>query len=202
MRLKCLPSSVRGRRGATLVEFALMSTVFFMFLFGMLEYCRFLLVQHIGGLATRDAARFAAVNASRDEVLLDANGAPSATGTPVATTGTTHPTQVLPYEPALASNRRKYRVDFIERYLISRMGGTQGNIRDMVVRVYPTDSAALYQNPAVVLPKENSTSWNDADFPARVAVEISGQYQPILPNFLFLGGITRINIISLTIMEG
>lgn len=178
-----------------------MLVIFFMFLFGMFEYCRFLLVQHVGGVAARDAARFASVNGSKDLARVYTNPYTN-TFVDMPTTGITHPTQALTYEPSLAADRRKYKVQFVEDFLYTRMGGIQGNVKDMVVRVYPTDASSLYGNPAVMLPKQNSTSWNDVDFPGRIAVEIGGQYEPILPSFLFMGGITRINIVALVVVEG
>jgi len=201
MKMVCNQKSAR-RRGATLVEFALMLVIFFMFLFGIFEYCRFLLVQHVGGVAARDAARYAAVNSGKDQAVFYTDPYNLGSITFPVTTGIVHPTQRLTYEPALASDRVKYKVDFIENYLKQRLGGIDGNIKDLVVRVYPADAASLYANPAVMLPKQNSTSWNNADFPGRIAVEIGGQYEPILPSFLFMGGITRINIVALVVVEG
>jgi Flp pilus assembly protein TadG len=56
----------RRRRGATIVETALVMAVFFMLLFGIFEYCRFLMVLHIANNAARDGARYAAVNVGTD----------------------------------------------------------------------------------------------------------------------------------------
>jgi len=194
------PSS--HRRAATIVEFGFVVIVFFMFLFGMFEYCRFLLVQHVGGVAARDAARYASVNSSKDNAVFYTNPYNAGSVTYPITLGTAHPTQRLAYEPALASDRVKYRVPFVETYLKQRLGGIDFNIVDLVVRVYPADPASLFANPAVMLPKQNSTSWNNVDFPGRIAVEIGGRYEPILPSFLFMGGITRINIVALVVVEG
>ena len=50
------------RRGVTIVESALVLTIFLGLLFGLFEYCRFLMVMHITNNAARDGARYAAVN--------------------------------------------------------------------------------------------------------------------------------------------
>src|SRR5881275_1242997 len=50
------------RSGATTVEFALVSVMLFMMLFGIFEYGRFLFVYHLTTNAARDAARFAVVH--------------------------------------------------------------------------------------------------------------------------------------------
>ena len=50
------------RRGMTLVESTLVLMVFLMLLFGIFEYCRFLMVLHITNNAARDGARYAVVN--------------------------------------------------------------------------------------------------------------------------------------------
>lgn len=50
------------RRGAVAVEFAMASIVFFMFLFGIVEYSRFLFMYNTLENATREACRFAVVS--------------------------------------------------------------------------------------------------------------------------------------------
>src|SRR5829696_7424140 len=59
MRLRTRPSR---RPGSTLVESALVIAVFLLVLFGIFEYCRFLMVLHVTNNAARDGARFASVN--------------------------------------------------------------------------------------------------------------------------------------------
>src|SRR5690242_13859677 len=51
----------RARRGITVVECTLVLSVFLLLLFGIFEYCRFLLVLHVTNNATRDGARYASV---------------------------------------------------------------------------------------------------------------------------------------------
>jgi Flp pilus assembly protein TadG len=52
-----------GRRsGATTVEVAVVLSVFLMFLFGIFEYCRYLMVIQVTTNAARDGARYAVVN--------------------------------------------------------------------------------------------------------------------------------------------
>lgn len=54
------------RRGMTIVESALVLTVFLMLLFGIFEYARFLLVLHVTSNAARDGARYASVNLDKN----------------------------------------------------------------------------------------------------------------------------------------
>lgn len=57
--------SLRHRRRATyLVEFAVAATVFFLFLFGVIEYGRLLMTRHLLDNAAREGARYAVVNTS------------------------------------------------------------------------------------------------------------------------------------------
>src|SRR5689334_17002312 len=53
------------RRGVTVVEGALVLSVFLLLLFGMFEYCRFLLVLHVTNNAAREGARYAVVNVDK-----------------------------------------------------------------------------------------------------------------------------------------
>jgi Flp pilus assembly protein TadG len=52
----------RRRSGALSVETAVVLTVFLLFLFGILEYCRFTFVRQVVQNAAREGARYAVVN--------------------------------------------------------------------------------------------------------------------------------------------
>jgi Flp pilus assembly protein TadG len=54
----------RPRKGTTIVEMAFVAIVFFMFLFGVLEYARFIFIQNMLDTAAREGARFAVVQTS------------------------------------------------------------------------------------------------------------------------------------------
>lgn len=54
------------RRGAAAVEAACVLGVFFMLLFGVFEFCRYLMVLHVANNAARDASRYASVNVGND----------------------------------------------------------------------------------------------------------------------------------------
>src|SRR5947199_9957244 len=54
------------RRGAAAVETALVLGIFLILLFGVFEYCRFLMVLHVANNAARDASRYATVNVGSD----------------------------------------------------------------------------------------------------------------------------------------
>lgn len=64
------PCSARRnpRRGAAAVEAALVLAVFFMLLFGVYEFSRFLMVLHVANNAARDASRYASVNVGNDSL--------------------------------------------------------------------------------------------------------------------------------------
>jgi Flp pilus assembly protein TadG len=60
-----LRSSASRRSGATTVEVAVVLSVFLLFLFGIFEYCRYLMMLHITTNAARDGARYAVVNVNK-----------------------------------------------------------------------------------------------------------------------------------------
>ncbi len=67
--IKVVSTSDRDpRRGASLVEFTLVALVFFMFLFGILEYVRFIFFQNLLNNAAREGARFAVVSTTDSTV--------------------------------------------------------------------------------------------------------------------------------------
>ena len=60
-----------NRRGAALVEFALVVTIFFLFFFGILEYCRLVYVRQVVMNASREGARYAVVNLFDSTIVAD-----------------------------------------------------------------------------------------------------------------------------------
>lgn len=99
------------RRGATIVESALVLPMFLMILFGIFEYCRFLMVLHVTGNAARDGARYASVNLSKPSTF--------STTDYTDASGTVYPSVV--------------------KYTTARMGGTQGNVQGFAVTVTARD---------------------------------------------------------------
>lgn len=63
-------SSRPKRHGHYVVEFVLVATIFFMFLFGILEYARLLMMMEMLQNACREGARFAVVH-TNDKVTAD-----------------------------------------------------------------------------------------------------------------------------------
>ena len=165
MLIRRTPNGSRQRRGATLVESALVLGVFLALLFGLFEYCRFLMVLHVADNAARDGARYATVNV----------GKPTSFDTTDYTDpgGTTYVS--------------------IQSYTTARMGGVDRQIVGYQVAVYPCDPVGMSQTPPVVRPKSlnppaypdpfnpsdpNRVSWNAAAFTERIAVHVRGTYRP------------------------
>jgi Flp pilus assembly protein TadG len=200
MLIRRTPNGSRTRRGSTIVESALVLVIFLALLFGLFEYCRFLLVLHVANNAARDGARYAVVNVSK----------PSNFDTTPFTdaAGITYPS--------------------IQAYTTSRMGGVDQQITGYQVAVYPCDQAGLAMSPPVVRPKTTSTAtpavypdpfnqsdpnrvpWNAAAFTERIAVHIRGTYNPITPLSVTSGRTTialvpnniPLNVISIMGSEG
>ena len=51
-----------ARRGVTIVESALVLSIFLMLLFGVFEYCRYIIWMHVTTNAARDVALYTTVN--------------------------------------------------------------------------------------------------------------------------------------------
>ena len=180
------------RRGLTAVESALVLSVFLMLLFGMFEYCRFLMVLHVTNNATRDGARYAVVNADKPATFDDTDYT-DATG-------------------------RVY--DSIQKYTAARMGGVQKNIEGFQVAAYAVDPTGLTLTPPVVRPKAkagapagtypdpfnssdpNAVAWNSAAFTEKIAVTVNGTYRPLLPSLLFMPNTISVNTTSIMGSEG
>lgn len=59
------------RRGAALVEFAVVVSIFFLFMFGLLEYCRLVFVRQVVINASREGARYAVANVTDTTMVSD-----------------------------------------------------------------------------------------------------------------------------------
>jgi Flp pilus assembly protein TadG len=156
---------------------AFICTILFMFLFGILEYCRLLFVMHLANNAARDGARYAAVH----------TGGGTMPGEPTTITSTN------------ITNVVNTGIDSSIVYG-SGMCGMQQNITGYTVNVFYVDPVALAQTPAVVQAK-SGTSWSDAPFGQQIAVQITGTYQPIAPSLLFLNASIPFNIIVMANSE-
>lgn len=182
------------RRGLTAVEAALVMSVFLMLLFGMFEYCRFLMVLHVTNNAAREGARYAVVNVDKPSTFDSTNYSYT------DSTGATVTSQN------------------IEAYTTSKMGGIHTrNIEGFRVAVYSADPAGLAQTPPVVRPKTktagtypdpfsnsdpNALPWNSAGFTEKIAVTIDGTYRPILPSFMFMPATISVRTTALMGSEG
>lgn len=175
----------------TVVESALIMVVLAMLLFGIFEYCRFLLVLHMTNNAARDGARYAAVNLDKP-LNFDVVDYTSPAGRVYAN---------------------------IHRYTKERMGGCDGQLMGCKVAVYPVDYAGLQLTPPVVRPKTrhaggtifpdpfnpadpNLTEWNELVFTERMAVTIKGTYKTALPNLLWMPSTIEIKVTALSFSEG
>jgi Flp pilus assembly protein TadG len=166
------------RRGVATVEMALVSILLFLFLFGIFEYCRLLFTLHVAQNAAHDAARFAAVHTGGGTMAGDPATFASTDIVNIATTGQT---QGITYG--------------------SGMCGMQGNLQNFTVNVFTVDPVALAQTPAVVQALAGS-QWNSAAFDGNIAVQITGNYQPVMPSLLFMGSSIPVTVTVMFSSEG
>lgn len=181
------------RRGMTVVESALVLSVFLMLLFGMFEYCRFLMVLHVSNNAAREGARYAVVNIDKPSNF--------------------------DYVDFTDSGGKTFA--HIQKYTTSRMGNIHiRNIENFRVACYAVDPAGLALTPPVVRPKAKPTAgtgvypdpfnntdsnrvpWNSSQFTEKIAVTVDGNYRPILPTFLLMPGSISVKTTSVMGSEG
>ncbi|MCE9530006.1 MAG: pilus assembly protein [Planctomycetes bacterium] len=149
------------RAGVATVEMALVSFMLFLFLFGIFEYCRLLFVLHLAENAAHDAARFAAVHTSGGTMAGEPTSISNADLQNLCKTG-----QVsgVAYGTGLC--------------------GMDKNISGLTVNVFTVDPTALATGTVQQL---SGSTWDSASFSQKIAVQITGTYQPVLPSFLFMG---------------
>ena len=170
----------RTRRGMTLVECTLVLSVFLMLLFGIFEYCRYLVVLHITNNAARDGARYASVLVSS-----------------TATASVTRQ-QIIDYTKARLAGVQKNIIGCdVAVYAVDQAGL---DLATPVVRP-KTKTPGTYPDP--FNPNDsNAVPWNSAPFPDRIAVTVKGTYKPLLPTFLLMPSTININITAIMGGEG
>ena len=182
------------RRGMTVVESTLVLSVFLMLLFGLFEYCRFLMVLHVTHNAARDGARYAVVNLDKPDNF---------TTTDYGTKPCIHTYTTL----RMGAQQKN----------INNVHATYSP-NGFQIAVYVCDQASLEQTPPLVRPKRastaggfpdpfvygaaNSVSWRSAAFTERVAVTIRGTYQPFTPVLLIMPTAIPIYVTSVMGSEG
>ena len=171
------PRSVR--RGAAAVEFAMISVLLFSMLFGIFEYCRLIFALNVTSNACRDAARFASCR----------TGGGTLAGEPV----TILDTDVQGVVTTGQFNGTTYGTGML---------GIQNSISGYTVSVFKADPAGLAQNPAVVQPDPTGSSWTNAGFQEKIAVQVTGNYQNIAPGLLGLNPTIPFKVTVMVSSEG
>jgi len=93
----------------------------------------------------------------------------------------------------------------VKNYVKLQMGGADTMIKGFDVSTFPCDNTTMYADPPVIKAQTSYTAWNSASFTQRIGVKIIGDYQPILPVFVFFlsGGTTiPLNITACSGSEG
>ena len=181
------------RRGLTIVESTLVLSVFLLLLFGMFEYCRFLLVLHVTNNAAREGARYAVVNMDK----------PS------------------DFDYADYTDATGKTFDNVQKYTTNRMGGVHTrNVVGFRVACYAVDQTGLSQSPPIVRPRAKATApagtypdpfnntdgnrvpWNSAAFAEKIAVTVDGTYRPLLPTFLLMPSSISVKTTAIMGSEG
>jgi Flp pilus assembly protein TadG len=170
----------RGRRGAAIVEAALVLSVFLMILFSIFEYCRYMMVLHVTHNAARDGARYAAVNVNC-------------------------PSDQIADRKTAIENYTKDRMLGVQKQVsnlkvaVYPCDSAGLALATPVVRSKSSTGAAPYPDPFGATPY---TPWNNAVFTERVAVTIKADYKPILPTLLRLMPNWSLSVTAITASEG
>ena len=172
-----VPRRAGPRGGATSVEFAVVSFVLFLMLFGILEYARLLFIHHVATNAARDAARFAAVR----------TGGGTMPGEPVVVTA----------DDVKAVARTGL---FDGRPYGSGMCGMDSQLDGFTVEVFAVPESDLYATPPNLDPA-GKPAWTAAAFQQKIAVQVAGTFRPVLPDLLGLGAEVPVRVTVLISSE-
>jgi hypothetical protein len=177
MRQNTPNNRTRRRPAATIVEGAFVISLFLLFLFGILEYSRYLMFLHVTTNAIRDGARYASVNVDKPSNF-----------------------------PTVDYVQGAFVYKSITAYTTTRLGGCEKMLDNgYTIEIFPCDPASLAMTPPQVAPKGGSigaTPWNESSFTERICVRLKGKYRMVLPTFLFLNSEINVSISSVVGSEG
>ena len=171
------------RRGAVVVESALVMGIFFVLLFGVFEYCRFLMVLHVTNNAARDGCRYATVNVGCDPDPMQVAAKKA---------------EILAYIDARMGGVNQNIVGYTRAVYPCTSAGFALTPPQAVPKSLSSGTPADPFNPS----DSNNPPWNQAAFTERIAVTIKGTYQPVTPLLLFLPSSIPINITAVMGSEG
>jgi Flp pilus assembly protein TadG len=168
------PTKPAARPGTTAVEFAVVIATTLMFLFGIIEYARFLYFLHVANNAVREAARFAVVHTGDGTTL----GAQTDKTAPTNSDGS-------PASGATVYGVVNFYMNGANSALVS------GTYTISAYNATPSTGAAI-----------GGTSWNSAAYGGAIAVQVSGTYQFMAASLLKLSSATlTVNVKSMMATE-
>ncbi len=138
-------ANIKKRSATTTVELAVVASIALLFLFGILEYARYVHLRQIVGNAAREGSRYAVVRTGDGTTTSDV-------------------------------------VQEVQR----RLGGRGKELQNLTIEVLNVDP-----NTGTPIP---ASSWTESGFGQAIAVRITGEYKPILPDFLMTQQMLTIDI--------
>jgi len=172
------------RRGATVPETVLVLAVFLLLLFGLFEYCRYLLVLHVTNNAARDGARYAVVNVNCPADQIAAKQ-----------------TEIINYTTDRMGGVQKNIIGYKVAVYPCDPAGLAMTPPQVIPKTAVTGTA---DDP--FQPYNASTNplppWNQATFTERIAVTIKGKYKPVMPTFLLMPDLIDVNVTAVMGSEG
>jgi Flp pilus assembly protein TadG len=128
---------------------AVVASVCLLFMFGVLEYGRLLMVHQLIDNAAREGARYAVVHTYDATVVADS-----------------------------------------QQRTVAVLGGQNGHLQNFNVQVFEADSSG-----------NNIGLPTNAAFGEYIAVQIDGDYTPVLPSFLHMGGTVHLKALAMMYSE-
>lgn len=160
--MRIVSRSQQRRRGATAVETAVVISIALLFVFGIVEYARYIFFLQAADNAAREAARYAAAHTNDNTAVGNLNDSP--------VFDSTNPNFPGAY---LAPNTS------IRAVAGHQMGNLKNTLAGYNMTIYNAD------------PQTGTSlggNWYDSPFAGALVVEITGNYQFFLPTFLKLPG--------------
>jgi Flp pilus assembly protein TadG len=164
--MRILRNSKLNRRAAAAVEFAFVAPIVFLLLFGILEWCRYVMIRNVTENAVREGARFAL--ARTDSLQTNITTADIVS-------------KVTTYIKASGSSLTNLQVSVYKTNVFGQPMDAYDNV------VSSTSSAGTF----------DQTSFGDY-----ICVTVTGTYQPVLPSFLHMSGLTQVTATCVMCSEG
>jgi Flp pilus assembly protein TadG len=163
------------RRGAAIIEFALVGPLVLFMIIGCLEWCLYMFTLNQAQNAAREGARYAVV---RTDTYQSFPGAQT----------------YLNQNPPDTFDAGNYTVAQVQAWVQNYLNQAGSQISGLTITIYkvnaqgqPVDTNGTVLSQSAAVDPANMGQWNETSFGQLICVQITGTYMPVIPGISQIG---------------